>query len=66
VCIIHTNIKRHYRFKFVNNTANQFIRMISEGLCDTGEWSNDDENSTSITGINYFLKYIQRKSVLFE
>jgi len=40
--------------------------MISEGLCDTGEWSNDDENSTSITGINYFLKYIQRKSVLFE
>ncbi len=25
--------------------ANQHIRMISEGSCDTEDWSNDDENS---------------------
>ncbi len=24
---------------------NQQIRMISEGLCDTEDWSNDAENS---------------------
>ncbi len=34
--------------------------MISEGPCDTEDWSNDDaENSVLITGINYILKYIQ-------
>ncbi len=38
--------------------ANYHIRMISEGSCDTEDWSNDVENSalSSITGI---LKYIQ-------
>ncbi len=25
---------------------NQFIRMISEGSCDTEDWSNDAENSS--------------------
>ncbi len=25
--------------------ANQHIRMISEGSCDTEDWSNDAENS---------------------
>jgi len=25
--------------------ANQHIKMISEGLCDTENWSNDSENS---------------------
>ncbi len=24
---------------------NKFIRMISEGSCDTEDWSNDSENS---------------------
>ncbi len=24
--------------------VNQHIRMISEGSCDTEDWSNDDEN----------------------
>ncbi len=34
--------------------------MISEGLCDTEDWSNDAENSCfTITGINYILKYIK-------
>ncbi len=29
--------------------------MISEESCDTEDWSNDAENSASITGINYIL-----------
>jgi len=33
--------------------------VISEGSCDTEDWSNDAENSALITGINYTLKYIQ-------
>ncbi len=39
--------------------SNQHIRMISEGSCDTEDWSNDAENSALITGINYILKYIK-------
>ncbi len=31
--------------------------MISEGSCDTEDWSNDF--SFAITGINYFLTYIE-------
>jgi len=34
------------------------IRVISEGSCDTEDWSNDAENSALITGINYIFKYI--------
>ncbi len=33
--------------------------MISEGSCDTEDWSNDAENTALITEINYILKYIQ-------
>ncbi len=33
--------------------------MITEGSCDTEDWSNDAENVAFITGINYILKYIQ-------
>ncbi len=29
----------------VSNGANQNIRVISEGSCDTEDWSNDAENS---------------------
>ncbi len=44
-----------------NNKKNvyQHIRMISEGSCDIEDWSNDAENSSLITLINYILKYIQ-------
>ncbi len=35
--------------------------MISEGSCDTEDWSNDAENSALITGINYIFKYIKKK-----
>ncbi len=30
----------------VSCAANQHIRMISEGSCDTEDWSNDAENFT--------------------
>jgi len=34
------------------------IRVISEGSCDTEDWSNDAENAALITRINYTLLYI--------
>jgi len=37
---------------------NHHIRVISEGSCDTEDWSNDAENSALITGINCILQYI--------
>ncbi len=41
--------------------------MISEGSCDTEDWSNDAENSVCIiTGINYILKYIKAEKLLFK
>jgi len=42
-----------------NVASNHHIRVISEGSCDTEDWSNDAENSDLITGIKYTLKYIQ-------
>ncbi len=30
--------------------------MISEGSCDTEDWSNDPENSALIIGLNDILK----------
>ncbi len=33
--------------------------MISEGSCDTEDWSNDAGNSALIIGIDYILKYIK-------
>jgi len=47
----------------VSWAANQHIRMISEGSCDTEDWSNDAENSALITGINYILKYRLKKKL---
>ncbi len=48
------------------SSANQHIRMISEGSCDTEDWSNDAENLALVTGINYILKYIQIESSYFK
>ncbi len=42
----------------VSWAANQHIRMISEGSCDTEDWSNDAENSAAHHRINYVLQYI--------
>ncbi len=39
--------------------VNQHITMISDGSCDTEDWSNYSENSAlKITEINYILQYI--------
>jgi len=40
--------------------------MISEGSCDTEDWSNDAEKSALITGINDILKYIKIRSNYFK
>ncbi len=40
--------------------------MISEGSCDTEDWSNDTENSALITSINYILKYITIENYYFK
>jgi len=40
--------------------------MISEGSCDTEHKSNDADNSSLITGINYILKYIQTETSYFK
>ncbi len=50
----------------VSKTANQHIIMISEGSCDTEDWSNDDENSALITEINYILLYIRIEDSYFK
>ncbi len=39
--------------------------MLSEGSCDTEDWSNDAENSALNIEINYILKYIQIKKNVF-
>ncbi len=40
--------------------------MISEGSCDTEDWSNDAENSALITEISYILQYIQIENGYFK
>ncbi len=37
--------------------------MISEGLCDTGDWSNDAENSVCFAIANDILKYINIEKI---
>ena len=49
----------------VSWAADQHVRMISEGSCDTEDWSNDAENSALITGINYTLLYIHIENSWF-
>ncbi len=36
--------------------------MISEGSCDTEDWSNDAKNSALVTEIIYILQYIDREN----
>ncbi len=60
--MVFTIIWSSLTFWFIDNNQKCFlsgkstIRMISEGSCDTEDWSNDDENTALITGINYILK----------
>ncbi len=37
--------------------------MISEGSCDTEDWSNDAENSALHHRINYILQYIHIENI---
>jgi len=65
-CSSELSIHQKILKKCINNqiylilcwSSNHHIRMISEGSCDTEDWSNDAENSALITGINYTLLYI--------
>ncbi len=41
--------------KNVSWSANHHIRLISEGSCDTEDWSNDAENTALNTKIYYIL-----------
>ncbi len=51
--------------RHVSWAANQHIRMISEGSCDTKDWTWIF--SFAIIGINYILKYIKiENSCFFE
>ncbi len=40
--------------------------MISEGSCDTEDWSNDAENLILFTEINYILQYVQTENGYFK
>ncbi len=49
----------------VSSAANQFIRMVSEGSCDTEDWSNDAENSAfRHKNKLYFKVYSNRKLII--
>jgi len=41
----NTNMNQHCFQHFVFLSSNYLIRMISEGSCETDDWSNDAENS---------------------
>ncbi len=40
--------------------------MISEGSCNTEDWSNDAENRALITEINYILTAIRIENSYFK
>ncbi len=53
------------RIRNVSCATNQHIRMISEGSCDTEDWSNDAENSAlhPRNNLHLFFKMIKNTSV---
>ncbi len=51
--------------QFPTLIINQYIRMISEGSCDTEDLSNDAENWALISVIHYILKYIKIENTFF-
>jgi len=44
------------------SSSDHHIRVISEGSCDTEDWSNDAEHSALISEINYTSKHIQTEN----
>ncbi len=60
----HKNIKLFSTLIIIRIFLEQQISiLISEGPCDTEDWSNNAENSALITEINYILKYIQTENI---
>ncbi len=57
--IKHHNCFEHYNFHkcFLSSKSEHYYDFWRS--CDTEDWSNDAENTVLITGINYYLKYIQ-------
>jgi len=53
----HKNSFQHVSCFF--KAANHHIRLISEGSCDTEDWSNDAENSALHNTNKLHLKYIK-------
>ncbi len=49
--------------KILCSTTNQHIKMISEGSCESEDWSNDVENAALLSGINNILKHIKQKKI---
>ncbi len=45
--------------------VNQHIRMISEGSCDTEDWSNEAENSALYHGNKLHFKMYYNREHLF-
>ncbi len=66
ISISHRSQKNEAAKQFPTIIINQHIIMISEGSCDTEDWSNDTDNSALITSINYILKYITIENYYFK
>ncbi len=67
----HKNIKQHNYLYIDDNKhswgPNHHIKMISEGSCDTEDWSNIYWKCISdITGRNYILIYSIKLSIIFH
>ncbi len=60
----------HQRIKLSSTTVStliliQHIKMISEGSCDTEDWSNDAENSALHHRNKFYFKvYYNRKPII--
>ncbi len=59
ICHVSTKIWSSTTVFNTDNNQKCFLSMISEGSCDTEDWSNDAENSALITGIHYISQYIK-------
>ncbi len=66
----HKNIKQLFSaLVIIRNAswaANQHITMISEGSCDTEDWSNDAENSASqyLPYFDHIKAVVEQKTLL--
>ncbi len=54
------------RMKNVSLASNQHIRMISEGSCDTEDWSNDAGNSALHHRNKLYFKIYSNRQMIFQ